>query len=135
MDKLRVWYAEGLPFECTGCGECCTGAPGYVWVSVEEMEQMAAHLQMSVSDFSRRYLRRVGDRYSLTEIRPHFDCVFLEGKKCQVYPVRPAQCRSFPFWPENLATQEAWQTTANRCEGIHSKAQRVPLAEIERHLS
>ena len=28
-----AWYAEeGLAFECTGCGDCCTGAPGYVWV-------------------------------------------------------------------------------------------------------
>ena len=27
------WYRDGLRFECTRCGACCTGAPGYVWVT------------------------------------------------------------------------------------------------------
>ena len=25
------WYADGLSFECTMCGNCCTGPPGAVW--------------------------------------------------------------------------------------------------------
>ena len=38
-----------------------------------------------------------------------YDCVFLKedperGRKtCSIYPVRPLQCRTWPFWPENLA--------------------------------
>ena len=32
------WYADGLPFTCTQCGDCCTGDPGYVWVTDEVMQ-------------------------------------------------------------------------------------------------
>lgn len=138
-DKLKLvsddsspWYADGLPSECTGCGECCTGSPGYTWLSPSEMEQIAVYLKMSFPEFSRRYVRRVGDRYSLTETRPHYDCVFLKDKKCQIYPVRPTQFRTFPFWSENLRVAESWSDTAKRCEGIHAKARLVPLEEIER---
>ena len=28
----QAWYSEGLRFECTQCGACCSGEPGYVWV-------------------------------------------------------------------------------------------------------
>jgi Fe-S-cluster containining protein len=46
------------------------------------------------------------------------DCVFLgEGRRCRIYAVRPAQCRTYPFWPE-LETRQAWRDEARRCEGI-----------------
>jgi hypothetical protein len=41
MDE-HPWYKDGLRFTCTGCGDCCTGAPGYVWVNKEEIEALAA---------------------------------------------------------------------------------------------
>jgi len=41
-----VWYAHGLHFECTRCGDCCRGAPGYVWVREEEVERIARFLGM-----------------------------------------------------------------------------------------
>jgi len=42
----KPWYQDGLRFKCTGCGQCCTGSPGYVWVSPEEAEAMAKHLKI-----------------------------------------------------------------------------------------
>lgn len=125
------WYREGLCFSCTGCGGCCTGAPGYVWVSEEEMQVMAHFLGMPLSAFSRRYTRVVDGRYSLTETRNHYDCIFLEGKRCTIYPVRPVQCRTFPFWPENLVSKEAWEAAKEHCEGIHDQAERVSFDQIE----
>ena len=38
----RLWYRDGLQFECTQCGNCCTGDPGYVWVTPEEIKAIAA---------------------------------------------------------------------------------------------
>ena len=93
------WYQEGLRFQCTECGKCCTGAPGYVWVNEQEMEEMAAFLHISLKEFMMKYVRRVGHRYSLTESKKTFDCVFLKEKKCQVYGARPVQCRTYPWWP------------------------------------
>ena len=42
-DADRVWYDAGLKFQCTRCGACCTGAPGYVWVNGEEIARLAAY--------------------------------------------------------------------------------------------
>ena len=101
-----------IRFQCTECGACCTGAPGYVWVKEEEIANMATFLKLSVSEFSKRYIRRVGQRLSLIE-KKNYDCVFLKDKKCQLYSVRPKQCRTFPFWPHLK-----WEEAAQFCEGI-----------------
>lgn len=102
LDDGRPWYAEGLRFQCTGCGRCCTGGNGYAWVSVEEIFELAGAVGLEVDDFGRRYLRRVDQRYALVN-GPGGDCVFLVGgKSCAVYDHRPAQCRAFPWWPATL---------------------------------
>jgi Fe-S-cluster containining protein len=59
----------------------------------------------------------VGDRWSLIE-RENHDCIFYE-EGCKIYPVRPTQCRTFPFWRENLEKPGNWSRTAGECEGIN----------------
>ena len=113
----RDWHQDGLRFSCTQCGECCTGAPGYVWVTRAEVARLAAHLELSVEDFGARYLRRVGSRVSLRE-EPNGDCVFYR-QGCTVYPARPTQCRTFPVWPENLKSPAAWDDAAASCPGMN----------------
>ena len=61
------WYKEGLSFKCTGCGQCCTGFPGYVWITPEEMQAMAEALAIPLEEFTKKYTRKLGDRYSLKE--------------------------------------------------------------------
>ena len=51
----------------------------------------------------------------------------------RVYPVRPLQCRTYPFWPEVLASRQAWQREARRCEGIN-RGRAVPAGRIRRQL-
>lgn len=126
------WYAQGLRFECTGCGQCCTGAPGYVWVNEEEIQTLADFLQLSKEEFSRSYLRQVKGKTSLIELPKTYDCIFLKDKKCQVYSVRPIQCRTYPWWSRNLKTEQAWQEAAQYCEGIQSQAPVTPLEVIEK---
>jgi Fe-S-cluster containining protein len=112
----KPWYREGLSFSCTRCGDCCTGAPGYVWVEREEIEELAKFLGLSPGKFGERYLRKVGRRYSLLE-KPGGDCIFFD-KGCTVYPARPVQCRTFPFWRSHLKSQRAWDEIAGECPGI-----------------
>lgn len=114
----KPWYEKGLRFECSQCGDCCTGAPGYVWVNKEEIADLAANQCMSVPEFEAKYVRRVGIRKSLVEYS-NGDCVFFDGKarKCTVYHARPKQCRTWPFWQSNVATPEAWQQTCEVCPG------------------
>jgi Fe-S-cluster containining protein len=126
------WYKKGLRFQCTGCGQCCTKEPGYVWLSAAEIDAMVSHLQISKEEFMKRYTRSVFGRISLLESKLNFDCVFLKDKKCQIYSVRPKQCRTFPWWNENLESKEAWKETAQRCEGIdHPEAPVIPFEFIE----
>jgi uncharacterized protein len=124
------WYHQGLKFQCIGCGDCCSGAPGYVWVNKAEIAALAAALGLPVEEFQRQFVRSVGVRKSLLE-RANGDCVLLNGetRQCQVYDARPRQCRTWPFWPSNLSSPEAWETTAERCPGCN-RGRRVFLGKI-----
>ncbi len=135
MSESLPWFHKGLPFKCTGCGQCCTGSPGYVWVTEDEMESIAAYLKIPLQDFMKKYVRRVGDRLALVERPKNFDCVFLKDKKCEIYPIRPKQCKTFPWWKENLSSQEAWNEAGSYCEGInHPEAPLISLSEIKKDL-
>ncbi len=134
---MKPWFKDGLRFKCTGCGQCCTGSPGYVWVSPSEAEAIAEQLKISVEEFIQKYTRRVGNRLSLLERRRNnnYDCIFLDGKRCTIYEARPEQCRTYPWWPENVNTPEDWKAEGVRCEGInHPDAPLISLQEIQKHL-
>jgi Fe-S-cluster containining protein len=118
MDQ-QPWYREGLRFECTQCGNCCSGEPGYVWVNAEEIAALAQAVgEDNRETFERKYVRRVGMRKSLVEL-PNGDCVFLDGpsRRCTVYAARPRQCRTWPFWDSNLRSVDTWQQTCDDCPG------------------
>ena len=125
------WYHEGLRFRCTGCGQCCTGEPGYVWVNQAEIDALAQALGTTPEDVERTYVRDVGRRRSLRE-KANGDCVFYDRRtaRCRVYAVRPRQCRTWPFWSSNLRTAETWQHTCEVCPGA-GRGAIVPFEEIE----
>ncbi len=112
------WYADGLRFQCTGCGDCCTGAPGYVWVNKADVAALAVEKGMEVPEFEEQYVRKIGVRKSLKEFS-NGDCVFFDNqsRRCDVYAARPRQCRTWPFWDSNLRTPEAWEATCQECPG------------------
>lgn len=112
------WYRDGLRFTCTQCGHCCSGAPGYVWVSTEEILAMAEAMQMEEPAFRDKFVRRVGDRESLIEYSDG-DCIFLDPQTrgCMVYAARPVQCRTWPFWDSNLESPSSWLRTCEVCPG------------------
>lgn len=134
--KPEPWYSKGLRFECTGCGQCCTGAPGYVWVTPEEIEAIADHLKLSTKEFRQKYVRQVGERESLLERPRTYDCVFLKNNKCEIYSLRPMQCRTFPWWQHNLQSEAQWNEAAKYCEGINRPdAPIIPIDTICTELS
>lgn len=141
-DKKEVWYARGLRFRCTSCGNCCTGVPGYVDFSPSELEAMARYLGLVPDEFLRRYARRRKGWWTLREIKTEesYDCIFLQREEetgralCSIYEVRPSQCRTWPFWPENLESREAWETAAESCPGMEppKRAKLYRVEEIRR---
>lgn len=131
MIEKKPWYRDGLRFECTGCGACCSKEPGYVWVSEEELIIIARYLNITIDDFAQKHLRLVDGMISLKEDPKTYDCTFLKDNRCTIYPVRPIQCKTFPWWHENLKNPEAWKEAAKKCEGINEKAPIVPFEQIE----
>lgn len=135
--KIKTaWYVTGLNFECQKCGGCCSGpGEGYIWVTRPEIELIADFLKMTAGQLRQQYLKRVGLRTTIIENRTTKDCIFLQNcagqKRCMIYPVRPSQCRSWPFWPNNLTSTDAWNKAAQKCPGIN-RGRRYSFEEIEK---
>ena len=125
-EEEEVWYADGLQFTCNQCGNCCTGDSGYVWFNEQELEAMAKHLAVTPQEFLERYARQLNRHMSLKEIKRsgQYDCVFLvrdpETKhvKCSIYPVRPTQCRTWPFWNDTVESLRTYASAARDCVGM-----------------
>jgi Fe-S-cluster containining protein len=150
--QTAPWYADGLKFTCSQCGNCCTGGPGYVYLSREEIIRIADHLKLTPETVVEKYCRKVGGEFSLKEKRrgDNYDCIFLNEVKspatspaapgdkvvhsrriCSIYSVRPLQCRTWPFWPENLSSEANWKRAGKRCHGINQGTRVFALPQIQ----
>jgi hypothetical protein len=127
-----LWYEGGLRFACRKCGACCTGTPGYVWVTDREIVRLARAVGFSVDDFRRRFVCMAKGKMSLIEME-NGDCVLYdaESRGCRVYEDRPIQCRTWPFWPSNIKSRRAWKLTARECPGC-DQGTLVSKEEIEK---
>jgi Fe-S-cluster containining protein len=116
------WYQAGLKFTCTQCGNCCTGAAGFTWVSESEIAILAQRLGLDQAAFRGRYTQTVWrqgeQRVTLIEKRGG-DCVFFQrGSGCSVYSDRPRQCRTWPFWKRVVSSRDHWDEEAAGCPGM-----------------
>ncbi len=131
-EKIEPWFDDGLRFKCTGCGKCCTGSPGYVYLSSTDLDRMSDHFKMTREQFAQKYTRLVEDQYALLDMPGSYDCVFLKNNQCTAYEARPTQCRTFPWWIHNLRDPQDWEEASKRCEGInHADAPIVPSLIIQ----
>ena len=132
------WFSQGLRFTCSQCGNCCSGGPGYVFITRSELGKLAEYLGMARKEVVEKYCRRIGKQLALKEIKhPRhggYDCIFIKEEPaqiesgsdkvvhskriCTVYPVRPLQCRTWPFWDGNLSSPKAWERASRTCLGM-----------------
>ena len=83
-------------WECQRCTACCRW-PGQVRLTDAEISRLAAFQQLSEFEFIQRFTRLRPDRRGLAlQEKPDGQCIFLEGDRCAVQPVKPQQCRDFP---------------------------------------
>ena len=90
-------------FACRRSGNCCARPAGFVRVSSDDVERIAAHLGLQPEAFIRRYTTAAVDGGLRLVDGLGSRCVFLaDGRTagCSIYPVRPARCASWPYWEE-----------------------------------
>jgi Fe-S-cluster containining protein len=121
MQRQTPIYEKGLQFECTRCGKCCTGFPGFVYLSEPAVTAIAEYLNESIDRFLIKYTKTVSifheNRFSLIE-KSNYDCIFW-NENCTIYPVRPYQCRAYPFWNKHLVSKREWEKASRFCPGIN----------------
>lgn len=120
---MKRWFDSSVAFACTACGKCCKSRNTRVFVNPSEIEELARCKSVSVPEFMQQFTHTLKDSTgrSLVTLKGHESkpqCVFLEGKTCSVYDVRPTQCRTYPFWPQHLVGAAEWRAEASNCEGI-----------------
>jgi Fe-S-cluster containining protein len=123
----RTWWSEGVRFECQGTGRCCLsrGTHGYVYLTLADRRRLAGHLGLPTREFTRRHCGRHDGHFFLLPAegepaRPDQAraCRYLDGRRCGVYDARPAQCRTWPFWPENMRARAWDREVAAFCPGV-----------------
>lgn len=134
MGNIKKRVLAALRFDCTGCGKCCVGRGDYyVAASPDEQRRIRGFLNISTRWFRRRYVT-VREDGTETLRWQGSRCVFLDTqRRCRIYSVRPAQCRTYPFWPEVVKSEASWRAEGKQCEGIGRGAV-IPLRYVEARL-
>ncbi len=129
----KSWYAGGLRFQCTQCGNCCKnhGEYSYVYLSKVELDAIPKFLGITKKEFLAQYcIKEPGSLVSLRMDQPA--CPFLHAdNRCAIYPVRPKQCATWPFWEHNLVPQ-VWNGPVKECCPGIDKGQLYSADEITR---
>jgi Fe-S-cluster containining protein len=116
--KRKPFPRDGIRFSCLGCGRCCLsrGEYGYVHLSLEDRRRLAVHLGISTVAFTKKYAEHIDGWFYLCQ--PERDCPFLSEGRCGVYEARPRQCRTWPFWRENMTPRVWKREIAPYCPGV-----------------
>ena len=123
-----------LRFECQRCLHCCGGEPGYVFLTKSDLKRAAEYTGLPEEQFIEIYCRKIdyGTYYMISlKERENYDCVFLSPNGCTIYPARPHQCATYPYW-KGLADDDAnWEREKKDCPGI-GKGKKISWADAKK---
>jgi Fe-S-cluster containining protein len=106
-----------LRFACqSGCTKCCE-VHGFVYITENDLRRIAAYVGLTPTAFEKRYVVRFKRLLRLRKPR-RAQCHFLTKGGCSVHPVKPVQCRLYPFWPELVEQRAHWEAERRMCPGI-----------------
>jgi Fe-S-cluster containining protein len=106
-----------LRFACQpGCTKCCD-VRGVVYITEDDLQRMALYEGLKPKAFEKKYVVRYKRLLRLRKPR-RSQCHFLQAGGCSVHPVKPVQCRLYPFWPELVENRQNWNTEGKMCPGI-----------------
>ena len=119
MNKLNL--NNGIKFSCQNSGNCCVsrGNHGYVYLSKDDLNKLANLFNQNKNEFKKKYCKITNGFIHLKEfIKNKGNCLFLINNRCSVYRARPIQCRTWPFWNENMNAKTWYKEIALFCPGV-----------------
>jgi Fe-S-cluster containining protein len=118
---------DSFQFSCVkDCIKCCSGEPGFVYLSEKDLTKLLSHFKMKARDFVQKYCRFTS-YYDENEVlclqeKYNYECIFLEKCGCSVYEARPIQCSTYPFWTTIVYNKKSWDREAEDCPGMNQGA-------------
>ena len=133
MDKEI--FKKGIKFKCQGSSNCCIsrGSYGYVYLSKIDLANIVNYFNISINLFKKKYCDYSNGYLHLKEIHSNGNYQFLDNKRCTIYPARPTQCRTWPFWKENMNTKKWNNEIIDFCPGI-GKGRLISFSMIQRKI-
>ncbi len=89
---------KNIHFECQRCARCCgdTSHRGRnILLQGSEVERISRHASLRPLSFSSPVSNNGHYQYRMKKRNGR--CVFLDGKSCRIYEIRPLICRFYPF--------------------------------------
>ena len=134
MDKEI--FKKGINFQCQGSSNCCVsrGNYGYVYLSKKDLIKIAKYFNLTTDLFKKKYCEFSDDYLHLRELNNNGNCQFLINKKCSIYTARPIQCRTWPFWKENMNAKKWKGEIIDFCPGI-GKGKLISASTIQKKIN
>ena len=117
----KINYKEGIKFECQSSGNCCVsrGSYGFVYLSLKDIKRFSIFFNLFIDEFKSKYCQITDGFIHLYEKnKKKGNFIFLKNKKCSIYSSRPSQCRTWPFWNENMNAKVWNEDISINCPGI-----------------
>ena len=106
---------DDILFTCAKCGSCCR-VDGYVYLKRGDAERIAEYLAIPLKEFKKKYTKFLFLLGRVIETDAD-GCAFLVDGRCIVYPARPVQCVTFPYWDHIMADKREWEYISGYCPG------------------
>ena len=132
----KIDYTNGVRFKCQGSGNCCVSRDsyGFVYLSDKDLIRFSKYFNLSLKKFKDKYCQITNGFIHLIEKNElEGNCIFLQNKRCSVYKGRPSQCRTWPFWNENMNSKVWSEDISINCPGV-GKGKIIKTKTIEKML-
>lgn len=105
-----------IRFSCRKCGKCCK--LGFIYLKPGETGKIAAFLGVPEKEFKKKhtvFLPFLGRMFRWDESG---GCKFLKNNQCSIYPARPSQCSTWPYWDRLKRSRMELERAKEYCKGI-----------------
>ncbi len=95
---MNLRYPKNVHFECQRCAKCCGDGSHRgrnILLLESDVRQISKTTGLRPLSFASRSLSVQPYRYRMK--KRSGKCVFLDGKACRIYNLRPLICRFYPF--------------------------------------